>query len=466
MLRAAADALAERLLAALPPTRAYTRADLAGPDVPRAVGHFLAQSLDRRLDLELDEMRTSRTAWFAYDAPDVAAAEQAFALAVGRAAQIPAAEWQKAVEQTVHQVVPYLVAPAHTLAHFVYGDGRPTLPLAVIERRMRYFQPYGYLRDVVGAYAQQKGLGEIERDDFSRLLARIEARTGTAYDAEGLMTLTDDLFDTLGEGPERRVAREHLVRFFADKGMPGVVERLSAAAARVSRAETRAALTNTPAAFFHDAPPAPAAPPSYLTPAPTPVATPLTTSLHPPEPASAPSYVPPEPTPFAAPTPSFAAPAPPYAAPEPPAAPVPPDASVPQWQQVRPADAAPAAAERLAADASDATPLWKRLLRGDTLDEQGVHDEQAVLGAGAAPYRKRFVKELFGGDVRAYADALAHLAPLATWAEATRAIAATFRAREVDLYGDAAVAFTDLAEQRYLDERLGVLKARCRESRP
>lgn len=421
MLRADADALVQRLLAALPPTRAYVRADLAGPDVPRPVGHFLLQSLDRRLELEADAARRARSAWFGYVAPDVQAAEQAYWLSVGRYAQIPASEWARAVEQTVHQVVPYLVAPAQTLVHFVYADGADSLPVATIERRMRYFQPYPYLRDVVAEYARQKGLDAIARDDFSRLLARIEARTGSAYDADGLAALVEPLFETLGDGPEHRVTREHVVRFFSDKGLPDVVQRLSAAPEAVTLADVRAALSATPQVLLadgdgagNDLRPSPADP--------APPARPAT---------SAADSAPVRPVP---------------AVPPAPVAPTPVASDVPRWQQVR-AAGAPSAAERLA-PTNDAAPAWKRLLRG--VDDDTVRLEQAVLGEGAAEHRKRFVKDLFGGDARAYHDALAHLAPLRTWDEAARAIAATFRAREIDLYDEVAVAFTDLAEQRYL----------------
>ena len=408
MLRADADALVQRLLAALPPTRTYTRADLAGPDMPRPVGHFLQQSLDRRLELEAEAARRARSAWFGFDAPEVQAAEQAYWLSVGRYAQIPASEWARAVEQTVHQVVPYLVAPAQTLVHFVYADGADSLPVATLERRMRYFQPYPYLRDVVGEYARQKGLDAIARDDFSRLLARIEARTGTAYDADGLAALAEPLFETLGDGPERRVAREHVVRFFSDKGLPDVVRRLSVGPERVTPADVQAAIAvnrvgdvvgSDLGSFPTD--PAPIASPAPIVPdLPAPVA---------PKPA-------------------------------------PPPSDGPRWQHARATDA-PAAADRLA-PSSDPTPAWKRLLRGANDDTARL--EVAVLGEAAAAHRKRFVKDLFGGDARAYQDALADLAPLRTWDEAARAIAATFRAREIDLYDESAVAFTDLAELRYL----------------
>jgi hypothetical protein len=78
--------------------------------------------------------------------------------------------------------------------------------------------------------------------------------------------------------------------------------------------------------------------------------------------------------------------------------------------------------------------------------------ERAVLGAGAAAQRARFIKHLFGGDAGRYATVLHTLDRAESWTEASRIIARdVFRPSRVNIYGEHAVAFTDAVEARFRD---------------
>ena len=76
--------------------------------------------------------------------------------------------------------------------------------------------------------------------------------------------------------------------------------------------------------------------------------------------------------------------------------------------------------------------------------------EGDVLGPKAAKKRRWFVRELFGDDPVAYAYVLRRLDGTESWDEAWKVIGGeVFRKHKVNIYGPAAVAFTDAVEARH-----------------
>ncbi len=447
MLHAVVERVSTRLLERLPPDRTYTLPALGQAGLPGPIAHFIAQTLQRRLEAEVQALADARTAWFEHGHADVQAAHERYVEALSEHAQVPAEEWERTLRQAVEGVVPFLVQPARTLGAFVFPEGRDVLPAAVVLRRMRYFNAYPYLGEVVAAYVQRKKLADVDRATFVPLLHRIEHRTPGEYDPEGWLTLLKPLYYALGEGTPPRVGADLLARFFSDKGMRAVAEKLEQTDAPLDANALRTLLEHATA------------------PEPAPEAAPQ-----------------PDPTPHqAAPVPPAPAP-PPAAAPSPAPAPPPDTASasgaVPLWQRYqqsggRPSTpAAPPAARpgptvvqqppptRPAPPVSrpgphdKAAPLWQRFRGGDRPEPGAEPDtldtlEHAVLGKRARQQRPQFVRALFSGSPEAYRALLEKLRDAPSWAEASRLIAEAFRQHHVNIYQEAAVAFTDLAEARF-----------------
>lgn len=416
------DRVFERLLARLPPDRPYTFDALSEADVPAGVAHFLAQTMQRRLELEADALAASRSRWFDYGSAELQRAQSDYLASLARHAQVPAEEWHRTLRQAVVQVVPYLVQPARTLVRFVFPPGRDELPAHVVRRRMRYFNAYGYLSDVVHAYLEQKGEDRVTRDGLTRLLQRIEHRTPAEYAPEEWVTLLDQLYETVGEGAPQVVPTALLGRFFRDKGMREQAQTVEAFAESITADELLAILRRR----------APAPEPEPDSP---PVATP-------PVPDVPPVAAPPDADPLS----------PPDAvqAPEPAVQ----DAPQPLWRQfVRDAAAAP-----VVQSPGEAQPLWKRFgaskasapgapppARDGRLDEV----ERRALGTVPAPQRRLYVRDLFSGSERAYGETLERIAQARTWSEASRVLGAAYRDHQVNIYSASAVAFTEAAERRF-----------------
>ncbi len=437
--------VAERLLRRFPADRAYTLAALSDAGLPAPVAHFIAQTLQRRLEAEAQALADARTRWFDYAAADLQAAQERYFETLAEHAQVPPEEWDRTLRQAVEQVVPFLVQPARTLGAFVFPEGRDVLPAAVVLRRMDYFNAYPYLNEVVVAYVQRKGLQEVDRATFVPLLHRIEHRTPQEYSAEGWVRLLEPLFSTVGEGTPPHVGADLLARFFSDKGARALAERLQVHGQPLT-AEALRRVVEAPAPAPEPVPPAA-------------------------EPEGAAAVPAPPPAPVAT-TPAPSAPAPP-ADPEQAGASAPP-AAVPLWQQFqrgagRPAPvsaAAPAPAARPApappptspvqrARHGGGQPLWQRFRQPEPAGEPGMEPdtldrlEAEVLGAAARRQRRVFVRQLFSGSEDAYRALLERLRPARSWAEASHLIAEAFRQHQVNIYQEAAVAFTDAAEARF-----------------
>lgn len=73
-----------------------------------------------------------------------------------------------------------------------------------------------------------------------------------------------------------------------------------------------------------------------------------------------------------------------------------------------------------------------------------------MLGEVPARNRALFVRHLFGGDLDDYERVLHLLAGAPSWQMASQIIGREiFRQHQVNIYSDAAVAFTDAVQARY-----------------
>jgi hypothetical protein len=414
------DRVFERLSERLPADRAYTLDAISEADVPDGVTHFLAQTLQRRLELEADALAKARSRWFDYGNAELQKAQADYLAALAQHAQVPAEEWHRTLRQAVLQVVPYLVQPARTLVRFVFPPGRDELPADVVRRRMRYFNAYGYLNEVVRAYLAQKGEEIVTRNGLTRLLQRIEHRTPSEYTPAEWIALLDQLYETVGEGRPRRVETELLGRFFRDKGMQNEAAAIEQSGHTIGEADLARLL----------APLAPlaasAAGVEGLTP---PAVVPLEQQAEPEVVAPAPAEAPSEQ-----------------------------QAEVqPLWQRF-----AQPKAEAPKPKASGAQPLWQRFgrAREDAVpaepdlpterDADLERLEQQTLGRIPVSQRRLYVRDLFSGSERAYRETLGRIAIAASWSEASKILGAVYRDHQVNIYSATAVAFTEAAEQRFV----------------
>ncbi|PSQ96778.1 MAG: hypothetical protein BRD55_05755 [Bacteroidetes bacterium SW_9_63_38] len=225
-----ADALYERLLSSFPATQAYTRADW-NDDMPGPVAHFLDQLLRYHSRREARRLRRARTNWVDYDAPEMETAVRTFFDAMEAHTRVPADAWEDTLWQATHHSTAHLVRPVHVLTDFVYAERQKQLGLPKILSRMKFFEPYSYLRDAVQAFAKKHDLDVLGPDRFERFLHRIDERFTDTYDADQWLQLLAPLFEVAQTATGHdRVPTALLRAFFAEKGRKALEWELEAAA--------------------------------------------------------------------------------------------------------------------------------------------------------------------------------------------------------------------------------------------
>lgn len=478
MSRSIAEALYDRLLSSYPSGRAYAKSDWAEGPMPAPVRHFLVHLLRHQGRHERERLQQAGSAWFDYTTPAVQDAMSDVQDALFRSARVPAEEWTSTLQQATQYVTAHLLRPAPILTNFVFGQEPGSLPLDRVRWRMRFFQAYSYLPNAVEAYAERREVQSFERDDFKQFLIQIDRRLTGDYSRDQWMDLLQPLLDLTETATGRtEVPIRRLRAFFADKNHDLAVRRLQqlegdgqtrigttglrrvlrperapgppdAAEQRAPEAEPLGSASDAPSGDAHrfDA--------DVLTPGSTTddEATPLWKRFQ-----QRPAATSGDGTPGDDPAGENGN-------------------GGPLWAQFRASQRGSRAASFEASDAgttsdspsNEATPTTEPLssspfssaggtmATAETASANGTDRtalealERDVLGRSDPPQRGVFVRQLFRGDLDDYTDVLRRLHHAETWGEASQVIARdVFRAHKINIYSDAAVAFTNAVEQRF-----------------
>ncbi len=220
MLREVSDSLFEFLIEAFPTSKSYTRDDIEQDPMPPLIAHFLGQSLQHRLDVEIEHIRTVRSTWFDYDHPDVQHAYKSFVAALAQYSHIPSEEWRSTLKRATKLVIAHLILPTHTLVEFVFREEDGPLAAPVIYREISYFAAYPYLREAVETFLKKRQLKEIDRTRFSSLLTQVDRHMTANYSVDQWLRMQRPLFDLMRRVPQTRnqgVPIDMLSMFFGDK---------------------------------------------------------------------------------------------------------------------------------------------------------------------------------------------------------------------------------------------------------
>ena len=227
MARSIVDDLSHHLIRAFPADQAYVRDDFRRPPMPAPVATYLDRLLQRRLDYEAQRMYDGQTEWVDHDHEAVQAARRQLRKTIKAHGRIPQSEWENALRGAVQRVTAHLIQPIKSLSNFVFGSHDDTLPVHVVKRRMRFFAPYGYLREAVDTYAQEEARSSISRERFTALLTRVDHDRAATYEADDWMELLEPLFDLVDTlDAEQGVPVSFLHMFFAGKEAEHIAERL------------------------------------------------------------------------------------------------------------------------------------------------------------------------------------------------------------------------------------------------
>ena len=201
MLREASDSLFEYLAESFPHDRSYSRIDIEQDPMPPLLAHFLTHTLQQKLEVEVEHLRSVRSPWFDYDHSEVQSSYKAFIASLSQHSAIPLEEWRANLKRATKLVIAHLVLPTHTLVEYIFHEDDGPLPAPVIYRQLVYFAAYPYLKEAVEAFLKQRQLKEIDRNRFSSLLMQIDKHMTSNYSADDWIRLLKPMFDLMRRIP-------------------------------------------------------------------------------------------------------------------------------------------------------------------------------------------------------------------------------------------------------------------------
>ncbi|MFK7844078.1 MAG: hypothetical protein AB8G77_02165 [Rhodothermales bacterium] len=385
MLREVSESLFEYLIEAFPTEKSYTRNDIEQDPMPPLLAHFLGQTLQHRLDVEVEHLRTVRSTWFDYEHPDVQHAYKSFVAALAQYSHIPAEEWRSTLKRATKLVIAHLILPTHTLVEFVFREEDGPLAAPVIYREISYFAAYPYLREAVETFLKKRQLKEIDRTRFSSLLTQVDRHMTANYSVDQWMRMLRPLFDLMRRVPETRnqgVPIDMLAMFFGDKEAYEIQGRLQVEKevhriATIDENGLRRVIDGSVGPFEQELqatpPPVQSMPSNTAMPPSNPVSAPAA--------ASTPSYLPAEEAP----------PAPPV---EEKPVPKEDDAQKPLWERFQKSTgtdkekAVSPAASAEKKEAEDAVPLWMRFQKAGAKSISSTMKPDAPAAPEQAPVAK------------------------------------------------------------------------------
>jgi hypothetical protein len=486
MLNQLKEATAARIMRDLPTEGPVSKSAIEGSDLPDNMKQFFARMLDRHVELAIREAHEAAGRW--YEAGSAVAVELMSDLldTARETARFPEDQWPDAVRRSTDLIVRYAVKPVETILLFAFGVDGESIRSADLRRCVRFFRDHRPVRRGVIHFLDGHPTEPVARDDFDEGLRHFHDRLTAEFSADDWIETLDPLQDlTAFSGlKQNSVPVEGAVILFRHLGLERVADRVGEEAERRGavfvRRHTLEQLVKSELSIAEAWESVPDENPEEDHTGEAPAAREAGTTPDEDEPAETNANQASDAESEWAPAPGWQAPATDADESTPRAQesgePVP-DASeteddpedspedspedVPLWQQFRASEPASRAEQLERAEA----PLWKTYRENEpdsgtnlaekVAEEAGTrtggldHLETRLLGE-RADKRARFVRVLFKGDSQAYADTLAMLAEAVTWDQASRILSrSVFRKFDVDIYGDAAVEFTDAIERSF-----------------
>lgn len=421
-------------------------------DIPTPIRSYLVSVLEGEADRVADGINNRRDVWIA-ETVDVRRARTAFAVAATRNVQLPPDRVAEVLRRTSDVVLRYLVRPSATLQSTIFERAEPSLDVLEILERMRMFSAYPYFHEVLRHYFAERKIEHVERERLDSVLHRIDRQMTTDFSPDEWLDLLAPLYETLAinDAYIDGVPADLLRIYFREKELGDVFGRLDsfAPAELIGRDALLTLLSETPSSSKDEAPESETAERQSVDPDRTTIRH-LVENEPVADPAGA--MVPlwkqyqrtPGQTQSAAPNPA-------------------PGPVVPMWQRFRQDGpvSPPGVPDRRADHETQSghrepeAPVSNSLYSTHNVasavpDLDGL--ERRVLGSRGTRSRRMFIQQIFNGSENDYRLALERIDEATSWAEASKVIAKdVFRRHDVNIYDEAAIGFTDMAEARFED---------------
>ena len=198
----------------------------AQSEVPRCIKMYFRSEVERWLTEERKSFPKSTR--FNYFLPEVQSLLQQMDILLFYNYRFDRADFSSILDDAVHMQFNYLCRPQWTLLRFVFDKVSHT-PTKKIVFKFGYFSDYRYYSDIIKRYLTDKGLVELNIEEFRNLLIKIDVQVLKRHTNTELAELTKPIFQFVNIGdysPESLVPIDALTVFYDDKAMTEIKERL------------------------------------------------------------------------------------------------------------------------------------------------------------------------------------------------------------------------------------------------
>ena len=201
---------------------------MRGPqsDVPRCIKTYFRSEVERWLTEEHKSFPKSTR--FNYFLPEVQSLLQQMNTLLIYNYRFDRTEFSSVLDDAVHMQFNYICRPQWTLLSFVFDMISHTTTNEIIFK-LGYFSDYRYYSDIIKRYLTNKGLAELNIEEFRNLLIKIDEQVLKHHTNAELSELTKPIFQFINVGdysPESLVPIDALTVFYEDKGMTEIKDRL------------------------------------------------------------------------------------------------------------------------------------------------------------------------------------------------------------------------------------------------
>lgn len=137
-------------------------------------------------------------------------------------------EYLELVHDAIHLLLNYLMRPQWTLRSFIF-DNTTQVSSEVIMKALRNFSVYEYLKDLIVRIIQEKNIKLMTMNEFQSLIWKCDREFIRRKDGYQLAQITLAIYDFINYGnreTKSTIPTKGLIKYFDDKGMRKVVDRL------------------------------------------------------------------------------------------------------------------------------------------------------------------------------------------------------------------------------------------------
>ena len=205
--------------------------DVLAAGIHPALKAYFKAEVEKLLQQErVKEVRSKR---FGYGLPEVAGLQRQIDLLLVNNYQFGQQDFESLLDEAVHFEFNFLCRPQWTLQEFMF-ENRRAVGVGEAIRKFRYCVEYTYFADIFKRYVVDRGLAEMNYEEFKGLIAKIDREIVGRHSSAELARLLKPMLEFIEVGmPETSVTEagpvlpiNAAIVFFEDKGVEDVRKEL------------------------------------------------------------------------------------------------------------------------------------------------------------------------------------------------------------------------------------------------